>query len=124
MGTRPSPISLGLTEPSSDPSQAQTGFISVTPHRNLRASMLAAVTAALVSSSDPYGSCFPLPSERLNQVRKEDEKQESTEGPHPLSQSQLGTEAAIHTSWDSVYPKVVLDKKETQKLRLITRSSS
>lgn len=70
MGTRPSPVSLGLTETGSDPSQPYTGFISVTLQRNLRASVLAANTVALVSSSDPLATASHFPQREAQPGKK------------------------------------------------------
>lgn len=81
---------------------------------------------ASVGHSGPYGICLPLSSkQRLNQgVTHKDEKPEGTQRMPPRGQSPLGMEIGIHTSWDSVYPKVVFVKKNPQKLRLMTESSS
>lgn len=68
METGPSPISLGLTEMSSDPSYHHTGFISGTT-----------VTMASVGSSGPVASAsHSCPREGSTKDSKDDEKQETT----------------------------------------------
>lgn len=115
------------TKMSSDPSYYHMIHLLDSTVRSLRACGVAIVTMASVGHSGPYGICLPLSSkQKLNQgvPHKEDEKPEGTQRMPPSGQSQLGMEAGIHTSWDSVYPKVALVKKNPQKLRLMTESSS